>query len=334
MIETLVDIIVPTFNQEKYISQALQSILEQQCNFGYRILIGEDCSTDGTLAICKEFKEKNPEKIVLLDNKENLGLAKNYRKLFGECCAKYIAILEGDDYWIDKLKLQKQVDLLEARGEVGLVHTASQTLFENGELKRNHLNMSKELLEGDLYVSLLIKRNTVSPMTVCFRKSLFDQFVDFNYFVQNNFKTIDYPIWLELAQHSKFAYIGDITAVYRNLSSSVSHKGSFEQRISFFETAESTKLYYLQKYPVEGVTETTLLSNLYKTHFYLACEFNRFDKAREIRNKLSLTDIESLLQYFFSSNIVLFRLFSFWISMKPMLSNIKQLFYKIAQKYT
>ena len=328
----MVDIVVPVYNQEKYISQAIQSILDQECNFNYRIIIGDDHSTDGTGKICKEFQNKYPERVLYIRNKENLGLAKNYQNVFSQCTAKYIAILEGDDYWIDNQKLKKQVEILDSRPEVGLVHSGSYTLFENGVLKRSHLNVSIKLLDGDLYFSLLTKRNTVSPMTVCFRKSLFDTFVDFDFFVQNDFKTIDYPLWLELAKHSKFAYIKEATAVYRNLSTSVSHKGTFEQRVSFFETAQMTKLYYLRKYPVEGITERQLLSKIYKTHFNLAVEFKRYDKAREIREKLSLTDLESRLYYFFSSNIVLLRICRVWFNLKPALSSIKQFVYKFYKK--
>jgi glycosyltransferase involved in cell wall biosynthesis len=109
-----------TYNHEKYITQAVESIVSQQTNFPYKLFIGEDCSTDKTRIICLELKEKYPDKIELLLNEKNLGGTKNTARVYAACFAygKYIAICEGDDYWTDPYKLQKQVDFLEAHEDV------------------------------------------------------------------------------------------------------------------------------------------------------------------------------------------------------------------------
>lgn len=109
----LVNIWMVTYNHEQFIAQAIESVLMQQTTFPYKIIIGEDCSTDNTRAICIEYQKKHPDKIELLLHKKNLGSQKNSYVVHQACKAKYVAMLEGDDFWTDPLKLQTQVDFME-----------------------------------------------------------------------------------------------------------------------------------------------------------------------------------------------------------------------------
>lgn len=111
--KSLVNVWMVTYNHEQYIAQAIESVLMQQTTFPYKIIIGEDCSTDNTRAICTEYQKKYPDKIELLLHKKNLGSQKNSYVVHQACKAKYVAMLEGDDYWTDPLKLQTQVDFME-----------------------------------------------------------------------------------------------------------------------------------------------------------------------------------------------------------------------------
>ena len=118
----MLDVIMPAYNHEQFIAQAIESVLMQECSYHYRLIIGEDCSTDGTRLICQQFADQYPERILLIGHESNSGIAQNYKSLFEAASAKYIAILEGDDYWTDKHKLQKQIQILESDGDIGLVH--------------------------------------------------------------------------------------------------------------------------------------------------------------------------------------------------------------------
>jgi len=102
-----------TYNHEKTIARAFDSILDQKTNFDFDIYVLEDCSTDRTADICEEYKEKYPHKIRLFLNEKNLGVLQNFKQGILNVKSKYFAFLEGDDYWCDSEKLQKQVDLLE-----------------------------------------------------------------------------------------------------------------------------------------------------------------------------------------------------------------------------
>ena len=152
--DPLVDIWMVTYNHENYIAEAIESVLMQQTNFNYRLVIGEDYSTDKTREICIEYQKKNPDKIHLILNKKNLGATQNSYNTHYACNAKYQAMLEGDDYWTDPLKLQKQVDFLEANKEFSLcfhiaeyVNTIENKIFYFPEkLQKTELTIEDVLL--------------------------------------------------------------------------------------------------------------------------------------------------------------------------------------------
>lgn len=118
-----VDIMMLTYNHEKYIAQALDSILRQKTQYSYRILIGEDCSTDHTRKIVEDYYWKYPNKIEAILWEKNVGGLKNDLEIMHRCNARYVACLEGDDYWTSPNKLQKQISFLEKHPEyIGTAH--------------------------------------------------------------------------------------------------------------------------------------------------------------------------------------------------------------------
>lgn len=113
----LVSVVLITYNHEKFIGKAIESIINQDCSFKIELLIAEDCSTDNTLKVVLEYAEKYSDVIKVLKRKKNLGATKNLYDAYTKCAGKYIAQLEGDDYWTDMRKLQKQYDFLERNKE-------------------------------------------------------------------------------------------------------------------------------------------------------------------------------------------------------------------------
>ena len=110
-------IVMITYNHEPYIRQAIEGVLMQETFFNIELVIGEDCSTDKTRSICEEYADKFPDKINLLPTEGNLGMMPNFMRTLEARTGKYIALCEGDDYWTDSLKLQKQLDFLEENEE-------------------------------------------------------------------------------------------------------------------------------------------------------------------------------------------------------------------------
>jgi len=112
-----VSVRVPTYNHVRYIAQCLEGILMQRTDFPFEVVIGEDYSTDGTREIVAGYAEGHPDLIRVVTSQENVGPSRNIVRLNEACRGRYLAMCEGDDYWIDPLKLQKQVDFMEAHPE-------------------------------------------------------------------------------------------------------------------------------------------------------------------------------------------------------------------------
>lgn len=131
MTNNLLTVCLITYNQKKYVRQALDSIFAQKTNFNFNVVIADDFSTDGTREIINEFKDKYGDKIDLIFQEKNVGAAQNYIDLLHFPTSKYIAYLEGDDYWTEPLKLQMQVDFLEKNEDYSLTTHHREVLREN-----------------------------------------------------------------------------------------------------------------------------------------------------------------------------------------------------------
>lgn len=130
-----VSIVFITYNHEKYVERALRSVLEQETDFPFEVIVGEDCSTDSTRKIIHELQKEYPKQVKPLFREKNLGRpTKNVYETMMKCQGEYVAFLEGDDYWSDKHKLQKQVDFLEAHPEYIAAAHGCELIDENGDV--------------------------------------------------------------------------------------------------------------------------------------------------------------------------------------------------------
>ena len=111
---------ITTYNLKDYIRQCLDSVLSQETTFDYSLIIADDCSTDGTVDILKEYKEKYPDKIELILNEKNLGSLATSNLIFDKIDCEYFSFLDGDDYWLDTKRLQKQVEFMDTHPEYTL----------------------------------------------------------------------------------------------------------------------------------------------------------------------------------------------------------------------
>lgn len=166
-----------TYNHDKYIKKAIDSILMQKANFKYELVIGEDASTDNTAGIIKKYQDKHPDIIKARFNSPNLGAISNSIKTLSECSGKYIAMCEGDDYWTDENKLQIQYDFLENNPKYGLV-SHRYAIVKAGINEKlpdygNHL-FSDDVHGIDIDLPTFFSVWLTQPMTVMFRRELLD----------------------------------------------------------------------------------------------------------------------------------------------------------------
>lgn len=132
--EVMLSVCCITYNHERFIAQAIEGFLMQKTTFKYEIIIGEDCSTDETRKIVDEYAANYPDRIKLITSEFNVGAHKNEVRVIKEVKGKYIALCDGDDYWTDPLKLQKQVDFLEQNQNYIMCCHYSKRIRENNEI--------------------------------------------------------------------------------------------------------------------------------------------------------------------------------------------------------
>jgi glycosyltransferase involved in cell wall biosynthesis len=158
-----------TYNHEKFISQALHSILTQRVNFDYEIVIGEDCSTDRTRQILLDFQQKYPSRIKPLLRDKNIGAMQNMGATLAVCSGEYIAFLEGDDYWVDEYKLQKQVDFLDNHPDSAICCHRVRFLDVDG---KEAIDIHPACLAGSYSIEDLLKDNFVPTCSAVVRRDL------------------------------------------------------------------------------------------------------------------------------------------------------------------
>ena len=127
----LLSVLIISYNHEQYIRQTLDSVIGQKTTFPFEIVIGDDASPDATRAICLEYAEKYPDLVRVMPETKNLGVVPNYIRTLEACEGQFIAHLDGDDYWIDPMKLQKQIDRLRADADLTMCYTSRQVFRED-----------------------------------------------------------------------------------------------------------------------------------------------------------------------------------------------------------
>ncbi|GAA5093210.1 hypothetical protein GCM10023210_23290 [Chryseobacterium ginsengisoli] len=201
-----------TYNQENFIEQSVESVVNQKTNFNYKLFIGEDCSTDRTREICIQLKEKYPDKIHLALNESNLGASLNAKNTFNLSFgsnADYIALIEGDDYWTDPFKLQKQVDFLENNPEYSSCFHNVEEVDSSGKPLENRLVVS-ETVEKTYTIEDLANGNFIHTAAVVFRRN----FNEIPAWVFNS-PAGDYPIHMINASYGFIKYFPQKMAAYR-----------------------------------------------------------------------------------------------------------------------
>ena len=240
-----VSVLMVTYNHEKYIRDAIEGVLIQKTKFPIELIIGEDNSTDTTRDICIEYANTNREIIKILPSEKNLGGLHNINRSLNACNGKFIAICEGDDFWIDPFKLQKQVDFLNNNPDYALIYTNKKVLI--GETFFDDKQISVKT--GDIVEDLLLA-NHISTLTVLARTEIFKESVKkvFVLAKERNWEMTDYPIWIYIAMNHRIGFLNDVTGVYRFLPESLSHSLNPRKAFSFDKWVIDVKEFYFKEY--------------------------------------------------------------------------------------
>lgn len=276
----LVSVIVSTYNHEKFISECLDGILMQQTSFPFEIILGEDESSDGTREICKSYADKYPEqiKLFLRSRKDVIYIngnptgRYNFIENLKACNGKYIALLDGDDYWSDRLKLQKQVDLLEVNPQLIACHHWQYMAIEK---EGSFVEVETPTKEDGYFPQAVSSAKNIfaNQVRMKTRTLMFRNIVDKEFFPPWFYKVAfgDVPLSFLLGKHGDFGFIDEPMAVYRQTNDGVSKVGLKDLGIKKFrvqhfknwiEIWDYADRFYEFKYHKEA-TETVL--GFYKT---------------------------------------------------------------------
>lgn len=198
-----------TYNHEKYIGQAIESVLMQRVSFPMELVIGEDCSKDGTRAIVCRYRDAHPEIIHALLPETNLGAHENSERVQAACTGEYIAILEGDDYWTDPDKLQKQVDFLDAHPAC----SACGHIIRNYDETRGCFSGYKPNRPAPetFGLSHFIRTNAIQTLSLVFRRTVLKNLPEIYHTVPFN----DYLLKILCAQAGQIGFLNSVMGVYR-----------------------------------------------------------------------------------------------------------------------
>lgn len=300
-----------TFNQSKYIEDALNGFAMQQTNFPFVCLVMDDASTDGEQEVIKNwmFRECDMSRAETIDIptsviiivphkinttcffafyllKQNLYKAKKEKMShvtpWRDKC-EYEAMCEGDDYWIDSYKLQKQVDFLDNHLDYGLVCSDINELNQlTKEFKYNFFKNKRWNIKYS-FDDFLINAWFLAPCTWLYRKEYLE-----NDIISTKFIVGDLPLLLEISSNSKVKYLEESTAVYRVLPNSASHGFNFNKQIEFCKKVLGIQLYYMKKYNKMSLLKKTMtrwllvmakISYNYREYKYMTIFLYKFIKS-------------------------------------------------------
>ena len=213
----LVSVWMVTYNHEKFIAEALDSVLMQVTDFDFEIVIGEDCSKDGTRAIIREYEQKYPHLIRAVYHEQNVGASRNaYEFTLPICKGKYVACLEGDDYWTDPGKLQKQVDFLEANDDFSASGHQAIVFYDDGSAESYKFGEDRDRVYT---MNDMISHRKFHTAALMFRSEIFRKTGGIPF----NILSGDRAIFAMLSVFGKVMYFKEAMCTYRKSSVGMSN---------------------------------------------------------------------------------------------------------------
>lgn len=243
----IVTVICCTYNQELYIRQCLEGFIKQKPSFKFEVIVHDDASYDGTTEIIREYEQKYPHIIKPIYQEENqysrkVDILKTF--VYPKVRGKYVATCEGDDYWTDDLKLQKQVDTLDLHPEYSMCCTACMMYIQ----KTGSLSHFQAPVQKIFTPNQLLKDNQIANLTTMVRTDYLREYYEEICPYSPSFSMGDYPMWLFMITKGPVIQLGDVTATYRVLENSASHFTNPHKMIAFEVAARDVAIWANRKY--------------------------------------------------------------------------------------
>jgi glycosyltransferase involved in cell wall biosynthesis len=306
----LVSVKMITYNHAPYIAMAIDCVLAQKTNFPFELVIGEDCSTDGTREIVLDYAKRYPEIIRVITSEQNVGMHKNSLRTDQACKGMYIAYCEGDDFWHHLEKLQMQVDYLETHPECGMVcsdynvydtvtkiQARNYVKYKNWTIPDNPQIADFLNITGELRVGIL-------TCTVVARKKLIEKIkgADPYLYHEGNFLMGDTQLWTELSMISNIYFINKSLATHNILLESAANHKDLAKKLGFYISGSKLLIYLCEKYNISKEIKKVHEANLQNYSLRLAFhEFNS-ELADEVKKRKKVFTWKEWLRYYGAKN--------------------------------
>lgn len=252
-----VSIICTNYNKGDWVREAMDSFLNQKTNFDFEIIIIDDASTDHSYEIIQEYQNKFPEKVRTFRNEVNLGITRTWKKVCQEAKGQYIARCDSDDFWTDPLKLQKQVDLLDASTDSLWSNTEFDMVDLDGNLIQKDAFANKALPLIDSYEEMLVMKGMTMASTWLVDTALMQ---DVSAQISDTAADDTFELQLELFKRTKISFLSDSTTVYRMNLGSDSKPMTLETAERRFTGILDSQIKYLNKYPDQDIQRISYLA--------------------------------------------------------------------------
>lgn len=224
--DPLVSVLMLAYNHGPFLAEAIESVVHQRAPFAFELLIGDDCSTDDTLEVALRYQALHPDRVRVLHDTHNVGMHANHSRLVDAARGDYLAWCEGDDYWTDPLKLDRQVAVLRDHPDAGLVHTDFSHIRKvSGRWRAKERVWAglRSIPQGDVFDELLVA-NFVQTCTMMARTALVREFMASG-LARRGYRVADWPLCLAISASHDVLYLDEPTAVYRLVPGSATNSG-------------------------------------------------------------------------------------------------------------
>ncbi len=302
MAEPLVSVKMITYNHAPYIAQAIEGILGQRTKFPIELVIGEDCSTDGTREIVFEYQKRYPDIIRVITSDKNVGMKKNGYRTTKACRGKYLAFCEGDDYWVDPEKLQKQVGYMEEHPECGMVLADCDLYYETSKEIVKRFNWNKGFKSrGNMSIEDIVFGKRVKfTCTVLARKDLYDSIRESDPYLHQNEKFMlgDMQAWAEISMLSRVEYFPESLGIYRVLDESATRSKDNVRLFRYLRSVYEMKLYLCEKHKLQLKYRKLAESALYDSCLRLAFHERNRALAEEVKRRKGGFTLKEWFRYY------------------------------------
>ncbi len=297
----LVSVHMITYNHNPYVIKAIEGVLNQERDFPIELLIGEDCSTDGTRDIVMDYQQKHPDVIRVVTSEQNVGIKQNSRRVYAAARGRYMAYCEGDDFWHDPAKLRMQVDYLESHPECVLVHSDCDFIYVAEERHlAGVLGDQTKYPAAELAVRLLAHDYWITTPTVCARREdVLRVRAENSYEFSEAFLMGDKQTWVELSRLGAVHYINRSLATMHRLPESATESKSLTRGLRILQSSLKLREHYIAKLGISGPDRTQILLKTGLPMLDLAYQVGDRETASDVASKLRksgyrLSPLESL----------------------------------------